>query len=185
MMIIFGAFLAFEFLEFGLLASLLVLLVLSGAHGARRDEIGAGGTLRICFERAGGLFGLDRWHVLAFGAAVSVLGVLPIFRMGTNNDLVMRGSIPALFVFWTFVAAALTRADAQVRRRLGGVFAAIVIVVVVGGFSGVAAICRSIQQYRFGPPKLDSVKTTAQLPAPSRERSGTADSFFFRVLAKW
>ena len=115
-----------------------------------------------------------------------MLGILPIFKMGKNNDLVMRGSIPALFIFWTFAAAVLTGTDGQLRRRLRGVFGAIVVVVIVGGSSGVGAISRSIQQYRFGPPKIDSVKTTAQLPAPTMlQRCGRADSFFFRVLARW
>ncbi len=180
-----GFFLAFEFLEFGLLASLLVLMVLSGVHTGRRGEIDAAGTLQTWSGRTARLFGVDRWHVLAFGAAVSVLGVLPIFKMGANNDLVMRGSIPALFAFWTFVAAVLTRTDGRLRRRLRGVFGAIVVVVVVGGSSGLAAISRSIQQYRFGPPKIDSVETTAQLPAPTLlQRCGRSESFFFRVLAR-
>lgn len=177
--------LAFWVLEFGALATLLAVFVVLGVRKARSRGIKAGVASVGWLEWATRLFGVDRWQVAMFGASVSVLTLLPMCKVGHFNNLVTRSSIPALFVLWTCVVAILSRADLQVRRSLSGLYCAIVFVVVIGGVSAVAGMSRSIEHYRFGPPRIDSVKTTALLPARIvAERSGRVDSLFFRLLAR-
>ncbi|NUQ61354.1 MAG: hypothetical protein HUU20_02630 [Pirellulales bacterium] len=50
-------------------------------------------------DRDGRLPGTS-WNRSWFWMAIAVLTLLPLYRIGILNDLVMRASIPALFVFW-------------------------------------------------------------------------------------
>jgi hypothetical protein len=49
--------------------------------------------------------------------ACAVLTLLPLYRFGVLNDLVMRASIPALFVLWVFVGGGVADLVDGIRRR--------------------------------------------------------------------
>lgn len=75
----FPTYLVFLFLEFGFCALLLAIHMLQDPPPA----LPSGG-----------------WNRVWLGMAVLVLIALPLYRVGISNDLLMRCSIPALFVFW-------------------------------------------------------------------------------------
>ncbi len=50
------------------------------------------------------------WNRAWFWMAVATLTVLPLYRIGILNDLVMRASIPSLFVFWILVLRLISSA---------------------------------------------------------------------------
>jgi hypothetical protein len=85
-----GELLAFALLEFGLYA-LLALPGLAGASSASRR---------------------------LFWTAIGSLIVLLFYRVGLNNDLAMRTSIPALFVLMVYVGRALVTPTARPTRAL-------------------------------------------------------------------
>ncbi|MDW8077565.1 MAG: hypothetical protein RMJ16_01635 [Thermoguttaceae bacterium] len=53
-----------------------------------------------------------------FGLSLAWVLVLPFFRYGACNDLVMRASVPALFLFAVWIARSLTISSTPVMRRL-------------------------------------------------------------------
>jgi hypothetical protein len=60
----------------------------------------------------------DRRTKTLFWIAASFLFVLPLFRYGAMNDLVMRASIPCLFLVTVFVARAVLHGSADRTKKL-------------------------------------------------------------------
>lgn len=88
-----------------------------GSAGAKAG-FDIGGTVLFVLLEVGlvGMLALYRDRSPLFVAALAVLALLPWFRFGPNNDLAMRGSIPALTILWLVLIAELTAM--QVQRRL-------------------------------------------------------------------
>jgi hypothetical protein len=135
----------------------------------------------------------DLWPLQLGVLAISLasLTVLPLFRLGFNNDLVMRASIPSLFVLWVFTARIVVEAvqclaarQAPLKLRLA---AWLLVGVVVAGFMpALAEVTRSLQSYRFGPPPLEAVVPAAEADPRHlvEQRVGDGEAFFFRYLAR-
>ncbi len=115
-----------------------------------------------------------------------MLVVLPFFRMGSFNDLVMRASIPSLFVFWAFVARIITGASLRVRIKYNYAYMAVLLIVLIGFFPSFAEIARSVRYYQVGPPPLEKVHTTLSLEDTEfdLQRIGLEDTVFFHYLGK-
>lgn len=56
------------------------------------------------------------WADTWLGMIAVTLTLLPLYRVGDNNDLVMRASIPALFVLWILLLRALAASAGAVSR---------------------------------------------------------------------
>ncbi len=164
-----GTFLA-SYAVFMACEFLLLWLLLLREHGAGRED----GALRPALLAAGG-----------------TLLVLPLFHYGLYNDLVMRASIPALFVLLIAAARALRRGVATRRR------AAIAVVLAVGALYGGNLLRLHLEWiYRarriaFVAPQ-GSVRSLFQIqlydPAAMRKEFvtqylGSTDAPFFRLLA--
>ena len=117
-----------------------------------------------------------------------LLLLLPFYRFGLNNDLVMRASIPALFLLAVYVGQILS--NRQVRPALRGL---LLLLVLVGS---VTALIRFIQQsVPLVNPSVEWANQTqeadagiVELYADDTERLtqyiGNADAPFFNYLAK-
>ena len=102
--------------------------------------------------------------------------------MGFWNDLVMRGSIPPLFVVFTYLAYELNIAVEErtnrIRLFLAGMF-------LVGALTGASEMLRSLIKFSYKPPAVENVKNFITLdPIVLLQRKGDGESFFFRKLAK-
>ena len=129
--------------------------------------------------------------------ATATLLVLPWFRYGYANDLVMRGGIPALFVLQVLVARMFAQADRRSarRQRLAVGLAAILLV----GGSGNAFleyrrhVLRIVAQGSWRDPRTrEPIRSLAELHRTiyarpgfdfARQYLGSADSPFARYAA--
>lgn len=122
-----------------------------------------------------------------FGLLGLILSILPLFKMGFNNDLVMRASVPSLFYFWVFVGRAFTGTAPPPRR--GWTLALrilLLLLLLAGSYTSLSEIIRSINNYHFGPPPLDEVRpiTEATYPHIVAQRMGNEETFFFHHLGR-
>jgi hypothetical protein len=111
--------------------------------------------------------------------ALAALLVFPFYAMGEWNDLAMRASIPALFVFWVGVGKALMSSH----TRMGVVSrAALAVALTIGALGPGAEIARSLQNqpWRVRAPFGQVVLMTNP---PASQYLGIPDSAFFRQLA--
>lgn len=108
----------------GLIAAYLLMSAATmdfGMTDVSSPQAAGGGSSRIedtllFFALEAGVFGvfaLLRQRSALVVACVAVLAVLPWFHFGPNNDLVMRGSIPALTIVWLVLIAELTAQPAK------------------------------------------------------------------------
>lgn len=156
----------FWLLEFVLLTGVLVWL----AYEIRRHENGASKM---------------QWGVLALASLV--LMVLPLFKMGYSNDIVMRGSIPSLLVLWAFATRVLLDATQHLKhRRVALPFALLVLFLLIGSYTSFSEIGRSVYRMRLGPPALGTVKPMAEASYPHivAQRIGLDDTLFYRYLGR-
>jgi hypothetical protein len=131
-------------------------------------------------------FKIQPAQLSVFFLALVVLALLPIFRMGRHNDLVMRGSIPSLFVFFSFAGYIIFETSGKIRRRLGIFYAAISLIVALGTVSAVAEVSRSINNYHLGAPSYETIPSTATLDElfTIKQRLGNEEAFFYRWIGK-
>ena len=117
---------------------------------------------------------------LLFGASAFTLVLLPLARMGHFNDLVMRGTIPSLFVLWLLVAAALFAPGR------GGFWRPLLLVVVtLGAATPLSEIARSVRSGASGLPASATVRAFPNLgdAGTVEQRRGRPEALFYRLLA--
>jgi hypothetical protein len=177
---------AFWSLEYGFLAILIMSLMALSIFATHRAGQRKSTTIKLAWKHLlMQQFNIEAPQFELFILSLAILTVLPLFKVGANNDLVMRGSIPSLFVFWAFVVKIIIDAIPHVKRKWFLLYALTLTVVVIGFAPAVAEMTRSIKNYQLGPPPISSVIDTEDLSRRDLEqRSGSPDSFFFRFLAK-
>jgi len=122
--------------------------------------------------------GGDRAERAIASTVAAFLLLLPMFRIGIFNDLVMHASIPALFILWAFVARQLLSHPWRTETRI------LAVLLILGSFTAVSSIVRSIGRYTFGPPDKAVVWNVTQLPGTiAQQHLGRPDSFFSRWIA--
>ncbi len=180
--------LEFWILEFGFLFILLLLLILFASrieyqNAAESIEKTFGSRLRKSTSQ---YFNIKPRQLGIFLIAIVILIFLPLFKVGLFNDLVMRGSIPALFIFWAFVGKILIETNPQIKQRFRWLYVTILVVTGLGFYSSVAEIARSIDNYHFGPPKLAVMEEYTFEFDPDKviQRVGVDDSFYYKYLSK-
>jgi hypothetical protein len=158
-------------LEFGLLA-LLLGLVVGLSSGLRR-------------------FDLNPPLSAALAVSGLTLTLLPLHRLGYNNDLAMRASIPSLWILWIVTGRVLlgalpAAAQSGSPLRLRAAYLLLVGVVLLGARTSLSEMARSIRFYHFGPPPLESVVAMADADRPHlvEQRVGDPEALFFRYLAR-
>jgi hypothetical protein len=186
-------YLAFWWVEFGLLA-LLLAVCLGVGWGPKSNQVAstqAGAWVRRWLAHLEHRCGLQPLEVGVVAVSLAALTLLPLWRLGFSNDLAMRASIPSLWVLWLMTGKVLLGAGAEALRRaaplrLRVAYGLLVVVVVAGSLTGLAEVARSLQNYRFGPPSLDAVATTADANRANtvEQRVGDSEAFFFRYLGK-
>jgi len=125
-----------------------------------------------------------QWCVVL--AATTVLLLLPFVKMGHMNDLVMRASIPSLFIFWAFVSKIVIDSNLGTRPLLKALHTVLVLMVIIGFYTGIGEISRSVIRFQLGPPDVTTVSTTADARDLGlvEHRIGNPDSIFYRHLGK-
>lgn len=126
--------------------------------------------------------------------ATGVLLVLPLLRYGYANDLVMRGSIPALFVLQVLLVRMF--ASAGEGRRRGAVWLAAALLTIGAGNAALEYrrhVGRVFHQGSWRDPRThEPVRSLAELHRTiyarpgfdfTRQYLGSTDSFFARHLA--
>ncbi len=122
-----------------------------------------------------------------YAVSILILVFLPFLKMGIYNDIVMRSSIPALFIFWAVISKILIdRPKRGKQYKFNALYTVILVTVLVGFFSSFVEITRSVENYQFGPPFFYDIRelgnennTTAVM-----QRVGKDDTFFYHYLAK-
>ena len=172
----------FWFLEVGLLAGLLLLLVWLGT----RSHPVPGQARRPWNERLWRRFRITRPQFNLFIVALAWLTLVPVYRMGTYNDFVMRASMPSLLVLWAFSAKLLLDTSAGVRARHTLAYALVLMVLLLGTLSSTPEIARSIAYGKFGPPPAAQVPTWNELDQPfwATQRMGSWDKPFYHYFSK-
>jgi len=130
--------------------------------------------------------GLQFLYIEIYAFSILILIFLPFLKMGIYNDIVMRSSIPALFVFWAVVGKILVEPRRGFQNKFNIIHIFILITVIVGFFSSFSEIARSVENYQFGPPSFHDVP---ELGAENnldtvQQRAGRNDSFFYRFIGK-
>ena len=92
-----------------LIPSLSVFRQVSAGHKSSGQEI-----LHAHWQQK---FQIQPGLVVLFLISAATLTVLPIYKFGQFSDLLMRASIPALFVLWAVGAKVVLDASPDVRRR--------------------------------------------------------------------
>lgn len=189
---LFNYLIAFWFVEFALLAALILLLPTLDLFPFHLDDRARPrALLEKWFRAAKQRYHLEPEQFLFWLVSLAVLTVLPLFKVGFLNDLVMRGSIPSLFIYWMVTAKVVTEANLQepawaLRVRSFFLYLLIVVIVILGFLPSLSEISRSIRFYHAGPPALTEVLSTANAN-PSlivEQRAGNQDSVFYRYIGK-
>jgi hypothetical protein len=92
--------LAFWFVEYGFVAFIVLLFLALGILISRPSQAKILKSLQeklLTSLRED--YNLSPIHFYLFLLCIVILTILPLYTMGTNNDLVMRASIPSLFIF--------------------------------------------------------------------------------------
>jgi hypothetical protein len=147
-------------------------------------EFGAHVVLMLAIMRASGHSGDGhRWNLTWLAAAVVTLTVLPVYRLGLYNDLMMRGSIPAYFLLWIVLLRVLQPALREPWRP-----AVVLLLACLGVGSIVPLNQHRTQIMRTGayPNFIDDLPSRPINSLPPRVRDqyiGSPDSFYARRLA--
>jgi hypothetical protein len=178
---------SFWLLEFALLA-IIILSFLAFGIGLRNiwasfwDEASRFRTAILLQEK----FDIDVRQFCLFVITIALLFVLPLYRMGIFNDLVMRGSIPYLFIFWAFVSKVIFDTNKKIIRKYLWLYIPILVIILLGFFSSVAEIARSVKYYQFGPPKYTEIESYSYEYDPDKviQRAGVDDALFYRYFSR-
>jgi hypothetical protein len=107
-----------------------------------------------------------------------ILTILPLFRFGPGNDLVMRGSIPALFLLALYLGQALVleRGLAWPAR------VALLVLFLIGCLTPMEEIARSLIKPRWAPTLTRTVEDTCLGQVPPHYAAPFAPSGLGRIL---
>ena len=107
-----------------------------------------------------------------FIAAVAALLLLPLYWYGSVNELLYRGSLPALFVLGWLCAGAVARGGGALVRRGGlrrrAAFAGLVLVLGLGALTPAARLVLSFQDY--GSFRYEHAGYTTLVDLPPEQR---------------
>lgn len=174
---------AFWALEFALLAGLLILFLILGMVTTMQNI--RPGNWKKWTESLRLHFSITPAQIGIFLFSLCILFALPLFKVGKYNDLVMRGSIPALFIFWAIVVKVVMDASPIVRRKLVAVHVSLLLIIIAGFYPAMSEISRSIRYYSLGPPNYAEVLTSSELDERDiLQRMGDSEAFFHRYLGK-
>jgi hypothetical protein len=143
------------------------------------------GVYAIMLYRSGAIQD-ERWRWM-LDITVLTLFILPWFRLGVYNDLVMRASIPALFVLAVIVARAIHDNTLTKQTRM-----ALTIVLLVGAVTSGAEIRRHLYWMTTeSAPIMDETKVPGDFISYFQDQAfffgqyaGGIDSPFFQYAAK-
>jgi hypothetical protein len=175
----------FLLIEFALLAGLVLVYVYLQTRYSRHE---GAFTVRQSRDHQGQrnpnkkLF-VGRTQRATFWIAIVFLLLLPLLKVGINNDLVMRASIPALFIFWSILAKVMIETFFPRIFPLQVLYILIVILLLVGSFTPLSEIYRSVVSYTLGPPPISSVQDR-QIKEKRMQRVGSDDAFFYEYLSR-
>jgi hypothetical protein len=117
----------------------------------------------------------------AFGwAAIALLLVLPLYRIGIMNDLCMRASVPAILVLASFFLRVLRQEFTfQTLQR-----AAVAACLLLGAGSAASEIYRSLNHYSMRIPPREAVSSLLNSSENSvvEQRAGDPEAFFWHWL---
>ena len=175
----------FWLIEFALLAILVIgYLCISEKPTKNSDaKVSRNSQVGISFNGISTKSNITTTQFYLFSFAFSTLLALPLLKFGYNNDLVMRASIPSLFVFWSFMAKVVIdpiKHNGVLNRML---YILIILSLLIGTYTSISEILRSVKLYQIGPPPIELV-TDNQRTEKLMQRAGTDDSFFFKYFAK-
>jgi len=109
-----------------------------------------------------------------------VLMLFPWYRMGGFNDLLMRGSIPALTVLWVFIARDLLVRRWNTNTRILALF------LCFGAVTGGSELIRTWGSFPAEKPlpRREAAHVWQLESVIAQQYEGTLDSFFWRHLAR-
>ena len=117
-------------------------------------------------------------------ALCAIFAALPLYRVGDGHDMMMRASVPALFVFWLIVLNGLRGGG----RHAATIACKVVVIaaIVIGAATPYMEIHRSLRWHKTSPPPIEKVKDMDNFDTPRRvaQYIGHRRGFFFRVLAR-
>jgi len=181
--------LKFWFVEFGLLtffvATYLLIHFFVYMSKNKKDSVS---LWQNWLEALNKNFNIGSRQFGVFILSLAILIALPFFKMGIFNDLVMRGSISALFVFWAIISKIILdtniRPYSQLRLDIGYFF--ILVTLIIGFLTGYSEIVRSVENYKFGPPSSASVSSLGNEDRLElvNQRAGKDNTFFYRYIGK-
>ena len=177
--------LAFWFLEFAFYAFLVLLFLAFGVLSSKNGSQKVYGQTRFSVVNAVNIlknqFDIIPMQLTLFLTSLLVLFLIPFYKIGFYNEFVMRASIPALFIFWTFVVKVVLDAKIILKhnKKLILLYSFLLLILILGFFPAIAEIARSINRYQIHAPYLSTIPSTTDVL-----RVGTQNSVFFRYFGK-
>jgi len=171
-----------EFASLGFLTLLLIFLGILFSHSKTLSKRNFQESIALLKQE----FGITPIQLALFLVSISVLLVLPLFKMGIKNDLVMRSSIASLFIFWAFVAKVVADVSLRIQMKFKLLYMLITVLLTMGFLTSFNEIGRSVLKYHFGPPVLSNTLTTGNVNEPEvvLQRIGNKNSIFYRYFGK-
>lgn len=123
----------------------------------------------------------EEWRALWWMAGGSLI-LIPFARLGFFNDLVMRVSIPALFVLWILTIQGLLGSGLDRVRR-----SALAAMLALGALTPANEFARCFEHYRWRAAKEDRVREVPLVHDRAELNTlylGDPDAPFFRYLAR-
>lgn len=109
---------------------------------------------------------------------LSLLAVIPMFKIGAANDFVMRSSIPILTVFAVLIWKELLNANHSIFGR-----SSILIFLIIGAFTPASEIARSIFHYSILSQPVENIPDLRDVTLAD-QYIGNSESFFFKFLSR-
>jgi len=118
---------------------------------------------------------------LIWKTTVSSLILLPLFKFGGGNDLVMRGSAALLFIFFIYLIKFLFGEE---KAKLRKIF--VIILLMIGAFTPLLEISRSITNYSVQIPRPENQLSVGDLAKyrNNNQYLGNPKAFFWKYLAR-
>ncbi len=128
---------------------------------------------------------LQKGERLVYYITVATLLAVPLFKVGSSIDFVMRASIPALTVLCTYAIGALTEHLKNKRRLLA---AGLIAVILIGALTPLAEISRTavntVNANRDGKPVIAEEIELIEDGHRNNFFGELEDSLFFSIIAK-